>query len=384
MANSLTNIFDKILAEGLNTLREAAVMPRLVNTNYSAEAGRFGQTIDIPKPVAQTVSDVNPGVLDTTAASNTPGLVQIQLDKWKKTDFFLTDKDMVEIERGRHFLPMQTREAIRSMANQVDGDIHGRYHGVYGYTGTAGTTPFGSTVSDLTAARRLLNEQLAPMNGRMGVWDPAAEEGMLKLSAFSDVEKVGERGPKIEGTIGRKFGIDNYMSQNVGTHTAGTIAVGGTVLVGSTTAAGLSSLDMVCDGAPGTVVYGDVFSISGNDQTYAITTSATVTLTSANQEIAFQPPLAAVASANAVVTFKGTHVVNLVFTEGAFALASRPIAQRVDSSVNTNPFQLATDPLTGLTFRLELIRQNKQTKWEFDTLYGTKLVREQFAVRVAG
>ena len=38
MANTLTNIMDKILARGLMVLREAAVMPRLVNIDYANEA----------------------------------------------------------------------------------------------------------------------------------------------------------------------------------------------------------------------------------------------------------------------------------------------------------------------------------------------------------
>ncbi len=45
MANTLTNIVDKILARGLTTLREQAVMPRLVNIDYSNEAAQKGSTM---------------------------------------------------------------------------------------------------------------------------------------------------------------------------------------------------------------------------------------------------------------------------------------------------------------------------------------------------
>jgi hypothetical protein len=43
-----------------------------------------------------------------------------------------------------------------------------------------------------------------------------------------------------------------------------------------------------------------------------------------------------------------------------------------------------TDPVTGITLRLELTRQYKQDRWELDLLWGSKLVRAALAARLAG
>ena len=64
MANTITNVLPKILARGLMALREQAIMPALVNGDYSTEAAMKGDTIDVPIPSALSVSDVAP--------SNTP------------------------------------------------------------------------------------------------------------------------------------------------------------------------------------------------------------------------------------------------------------------------------------------------------------------------
>ena len=123
MANSFTNITDKILARGLTVLREAAIMPRLVNVDFNNEAASKGSTIDVPKSVSQTVADVSAGAANITPASKTPGLIQVSMSNWKKTDFFMTDKEMLEVDRNQHFVPHQTEEAARALANDIDTAI---------------------------------------------------------------------------------------------------------------------------------------------------------------------------------------------------------------------------------------------------------------------
>lgn len=380
MANDLTQIMPQILARGLLALREAAIMPRLVSNDYGDEAKQKGETIDIPVSRPQTVTDVTPSPTHSSAASNTPTMVQVPLDQWKHTDFYLTDKELVQIDKNRHFLPMQMAEAIKALANTMDVYIHNRYTGIYGYVGTAGVSPF-STIVTATEARRVLNEQLCPIGNRNGVLDPTAEAAALGLTAFADVSQSSDRGPKIEGEIGRKLGFDWFMSQNVVTHTKGTAA---SVVIGSTTAAGVSTLGLLCQttASIGTLALGDVFTIAGDSQTYVV--QALASLGVANGNVSINPPLQAIASANAVVTIKGSHTVNLAFHPQAFAFGTRPLLEETADLDGGNRMVSATDPITGLSLRLEIIRQNKQNAWDLDVLYGGKLVRAEFATRIAG
>jgi hypothetical protein len=74
-------------------------------------------------------------------------------------------------------------------------------------------------------------------------------------------------------------------------------------------------------------------------------------------------------------------VVNLGFHRDALAFANRPLG----AATATNPRMLSmTDPVTGITLRLELTRQYKQDRWELDLLWGSKLVRAALAARLAG
>jgi len=386
MANTLTNIMPKILAAGLMALRERAVMPRLVNADYSRDAAMKGNTIDVPVPVAQTATNVTPAAVPPTPGDTTPGVVQITLDQWKKTNFHLTDKELTEIDRNRHFVPMQVGEAARALANAINADIFSKYVGVYGYAGTAGTTPFASTVGAATALRKVLNEQLCPLSMRRGVVDFAAEANMLALSPFSDAEKVASAGVKIDGEIGRKFGLDWAADDAVPSHTAGTITTG--LAAKAATAQPIGTKAVVCTTAAVTgacaLLAGDIITFAGDTQTYVLTANATQAVAATDVTVNVEPGLKVALAGGEAVTVKADHVVNLGFHRDAFALAMRPIAQSTSELSLGNEIMVMQDPVTGIPLRLEVMRQYKQVTWEFDVLWGSALVRPELAARLAG
>ena len=189
MANAINNVLPKILARGLLALREQAVMPRIINMDYSTEAANKGDTIDVPIPSALTVSNVTPSNVLEAPADSSPTKVQIALNNWRKVNFHLDDKQVVEIDRNAHFMPMQMSEAVRALANDINGTILDKYKGVYGMAGTPGATPFASNVEAATGARQVLNEQLCPRDNRRMVLDFAAEAKALALPDFQRVQR---------------------------------------------------------------------------------------------------------------------------------------------------------------------------------------------------
>ena len=125
MANDWSSTFPVLLTQGLQVLRNSSVMPMLINQNYSAEAVRQGDTIQIPLPSALSATPVNPGHLPTAAQESSPTHALIVQDKWIKSDFYLTDKELGEVQRGT--IPMQVGSAIEALVSEINSSILATY-----------------------------------------------------------------------------------------------------------------------------------------------------------------------------------------------------------------------------------------------------------------
>ena len=385
-ANTLTPIMHKILARGLMALREQVVMPRLVNNDYSNDAAQKGDSVQVPIPVTQTAAAVTPGHSPVQPADKAPTTVSILLDQWYQSDFHLNDRELTEIDRNESFVPMQLSEAVRALANQVNTQIWSQYTGIWGYVGTAGTTPFTGGVDDAVQLRKELNIQVCPKDSRRAILDYVAEAEALKQAPFRDASASSDSGVIIEGNIGRKYGFNWFADDHVPTHTAGTAEADSDVIAvdnGAGYAIGVKTMNVDVDAGTSTFVVGDIFTIAGDTQKYVATNADTFDTVGVN--LSFEPALKIAVSDNDVITFPlADHVVNLGFHRDAFAFATRPLIIATADLELGSRFASMQDPVSGIVLRLEVSRQYKQTVWDLDILWGSKLVRADLAVRLLG
>lgn len=389
MPNTLTALIDKLLAQGLMALRQNTILPTLINHDYEAMAGEKGSTVEVPIPAPVPVQDVTPGATPPATGDIAPSVIVLPMDKWKEAPFYLTDKELLEVQSG--VLPMHASEAIKSLINQVEADVFANYKEVYGFAGAAGTTPFATDVSawsGAAGARTVLNKQLCPMGDRRVLLNPDAEANAISLQPFQNMQWRGDDKGIIEGQIGRKLGADWYMDQNIPTHTS-TALSGGAATVNGAHAVNAGSTD---NGRTGTVsiakatatsplVKGDIISFAGDAQTYTV--MADVTLTVGNTTVSISPALKVAKAGGEAMTLRATHVVNLAFHQGAFAFANRPLAAGVDANLGSIISSMS-DSISKLSLRLEVRREHKRTRYSYDMLYGSKLIRPELACRIAG
>lgn len=363
--------------EALIVLENNLVLANLVHRDFDQTVARAGDVVNTRRPASFTAQDfVETGGIDLQDAS--AANVAVTLDRYKDVSFALPAK--ASSLSAANLVEEFIAPAMSAHAQAIDEDLAGLYRDVYQYFGAAGTTPDG--VDDIVGVRKILNAAQVPLERRRLVIDEEAEHKFLQIAAFYEADKVGDQGTALrEASLGRKFGFDIYMDQNVRDHAAGTWAAeSGTITVNhASCAAGDTScpLDNITSGR--TVKRGDVFQVAGDDRPYVVTQDAEAD--AGGVEVHFQPPARTAWSDGAVVTVVGDHTANLAFHRNAFALVTRPLAPPLGGNVRSTVMSYNG---VGLRVSIGYDMQFKQDVVSIDLLYGVKTLDPRLAARLIG
>lgn len=373
--NDLTALFPKILANGLIELRKNTFATQIVSRNLDNEVAQQGKTIDVPIYKSGAVKDVAPGKDPVQADDTAPDVKQLTLDYWKEVDFYLTDREMGEIMNGA--IPAILQQKVQDLASYMDASIYEvAKNRAYLVAGTPGTTPFATDTEDAREISKLLNKALCPKANRFMVIDPDAEFNAYGLPQFADASIAGSTDVIQAGNVGQRLGFNWLMTQNLPSHTKGT-ATG--VATSGATAAGATTILLTATGA-GTVVEGDKLTFAADSDNY-YPVKSTVNLSGTAVAVTLTRPLEiAIPDANGV-SLLSDFAANIALNPMGLTFAQRPLGDVVTAGAEVMEM---TDSETGLTLRLEATRQNKQTKWSLDALWGIESFRPECLGIVAG
>lgn len=208
MANTI--ITPEVIArEALMVLRNNAVMANLVHRDYSDDfAGAVGDTITIRKPATFVANEYN-GSIEVQDANETG--VPVTMDKHLDVSFGVTAKQMaLDI---KDFSAQLLVPAMQAFADKIDKYLIGLESGA---TNRVAHASGDITSKDLVAARKFLTENAAPLADRRFVVGATAEADLLNSELFVSADKVGDDGTALrEASLGRKYGMDCYVDQNI-------------------------------------------------------------------------------------------------------------------------------------------------------------------------
>ncbi len=373
MANTITDVVPKLVGLMLPKLRANSIMPRLVNRDFDTLAAQPGSSIDVPIPPTITTSAVTAANTPPSTADITLSSVNVPLSNWNEAPFYMTDKDLLEVQQDK--LPGVVESALASIVAKIDTDILVAADQGCGLADDQGAAPFAN-IGDVLKAGELMNQNKVARTARSCIFDPTAESALLSLEQFTSSDYQTSF-PIETGMVGPepKLGMQWWMDQNVATHTCGTGTSYRVNLIGGIAA---GSKVITVDTGSGTILQGDVVTIG--DYNYGVASTvggATVTSITLNQGL-----LQAVAD-NATVTLidaSGTHTANIAMARNALVFCSRPF-QASNSAIAS---QTISDPISGLSLRLEVTREHKRDRWSIDALYGTKVVRPEGVIKIIG
>ena len=370
MANSFVTLRD-IARCALPHLMSNLVFPRLIHCDFSdALSAKQGDTVQVRKPVNYVARDFDPEA-GTQTQELEEGSVEVKLDKIASVDIEVSALDAAlnfdSVER------LFIEPAAIALAEKLNADGLSLYRDIAATVGEAGKTP--ADLTDLAAVRGALNDALVPQFPRCAVWDTAADTAFATVPGIVSAEKSGSTEALREGSIGRVFGIDNYMSQAVVKHKTG-IATAADVTVKAKVNAGAQTLDLSGTTLIGKLRAGDIMIIGGKN--YTVTEDSAAACSNTITGVKVFPELPTLAAGTAV-TLIGSHTANLAFHPSAFAFVSRPLSAPAGVESYVTSFD-------GISLRV--VRgydmKYKREMLSMDVLYAYKTIYPELAVRCLG
>ena len=199
--------------EVIATYKANLVAANLVrNLNHQ---GKKGDTINIPTPGRSAASAK---VADTAVTYITDTATNTQVVINKHFEWSTQIEDIAELQALSSMRKFYTDDAGYALAKKVDSQIITDLDGASALTGgnsvITGVTDWDASI---LAAIEVLNDADVPVDGRSLVVTPSCMTALLGEERFTEQAFIGDGKAIKTGKIGSIYGVDVYMSTQVGT-----------------------------------------------------------------------------------------------------------------------------------------------------------------------
>lgn len=272
-SNSVDPYYPEFWAqESLMILENNLVPANLIHRDFENQIQAEGDVVNTRLPASFTAKNKaadDSVTLQAASATNVP----VNLNQHPHVSFVIRDEQLsksIGDLRNEFLYP-----AVLALAERIDHMILSQVYGHIRYTaGKLGTAP---TMSDVLELRRVMNENKVPQTGRQLVISPNAEKALLGVEGFYSAEKRADGGQALNNAfLGRIFGFDTYMCQQVMNPTGTVETIATAVNESAGVAKGGTSFDV--DSATG-ITAGMWITVAGDMTPQLVTNVSTNTLT---------------------------------------------------------------------------------------------------------
>lgn len=377
MANTLSNLIPDVYAALDVVSRELTGAIPGVQRDASADRVASGQTLRIHKAPANTTSSYTPAMSVPSAIDQSVTNSSLSLSKNKYAGFSWTGEESNAMDEGPGFLSVkqdQIAQAFRVLTNEMENDVcDALAAGASRAYGTAGTTPFASTLADSAQARKILDDNGAPASGRSLVIDTSAGANLRTLGQLTKANEAGGTMTLRDGELLNLQGFSVRESAQINGATAGT---GSGYLIDEAAGYAVGDTTLTLDTGSGTILAGDIITIGAHK--YVVETALT-----GNDVVIAEPGLRAAVADDATVTVNATSARNLAFSSDALLLASRlPVFPAEGDLAIDN--EIITDPRTGISFDLRCYPGDGMVLYRIHALWGWVAKKPEHAAILMG
>lgn len=381
MANTLTSIVPQIYSAVDIISRELVGLIPGVSINSEAARASLGETVKIPYSLPKTASDIAPAMAIPEPTDTTLPARSMTMSRAKAVSFGFTGEETKLINNGPGYMSSQTKEIVESMralTNAVETDVASLYTKFSRAYGTAGTTPFASTLADSANVLKILKDNGAPWQAgwTCGI-DTVAGAKLLTLTQLTKVNESGDSSLLRQGTILPLHNGYVKESAQIATHTKGT---GAGYLVDLVAGYDVGDTTIHVDTGTGTILAGDVVTFAGDTNKYIVTTGFAGD--GDGDIVIAEPGLRQTLADGVAMTIGNSYTANMSFTPNAIQLATRLPA--LPEGGDQGEHMVVVDPLSGLTYEFSVYRGYRKNRVEVALVWGYEVVKPEHTAILLG
>lgn len=374
MANTLTALAPTLFSAAQEVSNEPFGVVSAINMSFDDKQVAKGDTVTVPIAPTRSASDFTPAATSTAGTDATATSVAVQITKSRKVSWNLTGEQLRSLDNGAEsseWVRQLVAQGMRTLRNEAEADAClAIKQGASRAVGTAGTTPFASTLDLMVDARKILADNGAPLADLQMVMDTSAGANLRKLGVLQNVYQAGSDDERRTGNLQRQFGFQLRESAGIATHTKGT---GTSYQLSAAGAVGDTSISV--DTGSGTLLTGDIVTFAGTSHKYVVNTTL-----SGGVFVLGRPGLRAAEADNDAVTIGNDYTPNMAFERNAVVGIMRPPVMPPNP---TQQIQLISDGM-GMTYMLVQIAQYGMTSWELHLAWGFKAVQSEHIALILG
>ena len=385
MANTLTNLIPSAYKALDVVSRELTGLIAAVNLDAAADVIAKGATIYSPvTPTGESIGNITPAMTVTAASDQTIGTKSLVVDNYKVKGFNWTAEEEFSLNSGprlERILVDQFAQCFRAHVNAIESAVWTQAYkeASRAIGATAGTAP---VLADFAGAKKILDDNGAPMTDRSVVLDTTAGVALRGIANLYKVNEAGDSGLLRNGTLGNLYGFGIRESAAVQPVTAGAMASATSSSAAFTV--GQTAIPLATAGT-GVVAAGDIITFANDTNKYVV---ASVVFAGANPASGDTITLAAPGLQKAqgiatrAITVFATATRNLALSRNSITLATRlPKFQAGDMASDR---QVITDPNSGISFELSMWPGQRMVKYEVSIAYGFTVIKPEHLAVIIG
>ncbi|HOX59649.1 MAG TPA: P22 phage major capsid protein family protein [Verrucomicrobiota bacterium] len=387
MANTLTNLIPDIYAALDVVSRELVGFIPAVARDSSAARVAINQTLRIPaSPGNAAGGNITPAMSLPSAADQTFTNKTLTISKQRFFPFSWSGEEQKAMDTGPGYLTLrqsQIAQAMRAAVNEMEADLAtaASAGASRAFGTTAGTAP---VLADWSGAKKILDDNGAPLSDRTTVINTTAGAALRNTSALYQVNTSGESGLLRNGTLGNLYGFDIRESAQVITPAAGTLS-GASTASGALTV-GQTTLTLKTTTGTGAVIAGDIITLANDANKYVVVSTTQAGANPGTGEtITIAAPgirMAQGAAERAITTFAAS-TRNCAFSRNALLLATRLPAIPTDGDLASDRMTL-TDPNSGLSFELAVYPGFRMNVYHVSVCWGVSVIKPEHLAIIIG